>query len=111
MANYEPAVLERWAEKLYSRARLLALSYGVAGALIGGCIGAAVAFAMKAHGSDQNAFVIGAASLGLAVGIAEGFRKSFMLRLEAQRTLCQLEIEKNTRTRVHEVARVAVAGE
>jgi len=36
--------------------------------------------------------------LGMWVGISEGRRKSFRLKLEAQELLCQRQIELNTRT-------------
>lgn len=37
-------------------------------------------------------------SIGAAVGLAAGRRKAFLLKLEAQKLLCQRQVELNTRT-------------
>lgn len=60
---------------------------------VGGLLGAAGA----ARGAAAGGFVVGAA-IGGAIGYFLGSLKANGLRLEAQLALCQVAIEKNTRS-------------
>jgi len=103
MAEYDPKILREFSDRLYSEARSTIVAYSLVGLLIGAILGAIVGAAMAqgARGAETGPVVLWVAVfaglIGLAFGIAVGMRKAFWLKLEAQRTLCQLQVEKNTR--------------
>src|SRR5205823_5787033 len=88
MAAYDPSIIARFAERLYSRAQTTVVLYCVAGLLIGLVAGAAVGHVAGA--------VIGGVILGF-LGYAFGQERAFSLKLQAQTALCQMQIEENTR--------------
>lgn len=94
--EYDPKVLQEFAEKLYSRAQSLAIGYALRAFVLGGIVGAlAMYFVMRNlnPGAGFLAFGIVAGVLGYNAGWA----RAFELRLEAQRALCALQTEINTR--------------
>jgi hypothetical protein len=97
--EYDASILERFAEDLYDQAQSAVLkavlTWGVLG-LIVGLIGA------KTGRADALVFAIFGAVVGGTIGGFIGAGRAFKLRLEAQRTMCQVAIEKNTRTSVVE---------
>jgi len=95
MVKYDSSVIVAFAESLYSQADTIVVAYTVAGALIGGGIGAAVG--SRFHQGWLFA-IIGAVFVG-AIALQIGRQKAFALRLEAQVALCQIQIEANTRQR------------
>jgi uncharacterized membrane protein len=101
MAEYDPAVLLQYTDRLYSQAKWSAFKYGFVSLFFGALVtGIVVAFVptTKNFGADNagQAVLVMAVVIGL-IGAARGWEKAFMLRLEAQRVLCQLQIERNTR--------------
>lgn len=92
--TYDPALLTSSAEKLYRKATLIAVGYAARGALLGGVLGAL--FAGMRNGDVMTTATISAGVLAL-IGVSMGAEKAFALRLEAQRTLCLLQTEINTR--------------
>lgn len=66
--------------------------YAAFGVGIGGVLG----FAFAKYIEFPMFFPI-AAVAGAAIGAMNGYEKAFTLRLEAQRTLCVLQTEMNTR--------------
>jgi hypothetical protein len=90
MVNYEAAVIQKFAEMLYSRARSIVVVYTVLGIIVG-----AVGAGALVRGLGI-ASVVGAALCGI-LGYFVGQGRAFTLRLTAQQALCQIEIEKNTR--------------
>jgi hypothetical protein len=57
---------------------------------------------MPDEGSWLTVSILIVTLMGIAVGISEGNRKAFQLRLEAQKLLCQKRIESHTRHMVIE---------
>ena len=111
-AHYDPSVLREYAEKLYGQARWIALTTACTWALVSAALGWVVG---TIAGNLERVGVTGDAAstlaglgavLGFVVGTAVGIRRGFNLRLDAQRTLCQVQIEENTRK-----ANAAVAAE
>ena len=96
MPHYDSTIIRKFADKLYSRANGVILSYTVLGALLGLALGAGLT--ASGRGSDSWS-IIGGVILGLA-GFALGSEKAFALKLQAQMALCQAQIEENTRARV-----------
>lgn len=98
--KYDPEVLQTFADRLYRRTKWIGVWYGFLGFLAGVVLDGpfAVLLARDPHGGGP--FAIGLFLLplvGALVGYECGSSKAFHLRLEAQRTLCQLQIERNTR--------------
>ena len=92
MAAYDPQILQKFADRLYARAAGLTLLYAAFGVAIGGVLGFGFARYI-----DYAPFFIVAAVAGALIGAMNGYEKAFTLRLEAQRTLCVLQTEMNTR--------------
>ncbi len=96
MISYDPAVIQRCATRLYFRASLAAATSTALGALVG-LVGApyilqALPSAISLKATDWMC----PALLGL-IGLGQGLERAFLLRLQAQTALCQLQIELNTR--------------
>lgn len=97
MTQYDPQILQRYADKLYSRANGIIRSWTLAG-LIAGAVGGW--FVEKAIDTGSAAVVLGAtAVLGAVVGYMMGPSRAFLLKLTAQQALCYRQIELNTRPR------------
>ena len=87
--QYDPQVLQTFADMLYAQARRLVITGAILGALV---VGGVALVAAK----SGVAGIIGAL-VGVLIGMALGQSRAFALRLQAQTALCQLSIEKNTR--------------
>lgn len=92
--TYDVNVLQSSADKLYSRAKGIAFGYAVRGLALGGVLGAVIGRA-----NSQQATMFGGilGVVAAVIGFSMGWEKAFTLRLEAQRTLCALQTEINTR--------------
>lgn len=100
--QYDPAIIQAHAERLYLTAKTIVATYTIFGVLSGaslGYIGAVVA-GIK----DEAPAVMFASALMAAIAFMVGRWKSFALRLEAQLALCQLQIEANTRASANSLA-------
>jgi uncharacterized membrane protein HdeD (DUF308 family) len=98
--KYDSDVLQAFADRLYRRARWGVLWYGFLGLILGGAVGLILVALMQAasHSKEPlNGLALFFALIGALVGVGYGSEKAFQLRLDAQRTLCQLQIERNTR--------------
>jgi hypothetical protein len=103
--EYNPTVLQDYADKLYSQAAFLAFKYGFVFAVF--TFVASTLSLAAVQDSHRLRFnfdeVLTYAALlavgGYVLGFLIGKQKGFMLRLEAQRALCQMQIEANTRTK------------
>ena len=89
--RYDSAIIQTFADRLYSQADGVVIICVVIGILVGGGGGYA---AGQIVGSIVGAVIIGA--LGFAIGMSIAFQ----LRLKAQILLCQMQIEENTRKTV-----------
>lgn len=98
--SYDPIVIRKFAKALYSRARSIILVWTFIGAAIGGGGGYFLGSGWVLSGSNVDAELVFAA-VGLAllggVGFVFGSARAFMLKLQAQIALCQVQIEENTR--------------
>ncbi|MSU34626.1 MAG: hypothetical protein EXS36_05865 [Pedosphaera sp.] len=89
-------MIQKCATRLYFRATLSGVTSAALGGLIG-LVGApyilqALPSSIALKGSDWMC----AALLGL-IGLGQGLERASQLKLQAQRALCQLQIEHNTR--------------
>lgn len=99
MAQYDPAVIQAFADKLYSRANGIVATSTVVSGLAGGVLSGA-GMSLLAH---QAQFSAGPVIAGIAgavfcgvLGNISGSARAFALKLQAQSALCQMKIEANT---------------
>lgn len=97
MTTFKPEVIEKFADRMYAR------SAGVimASTMIGVVVGYAVdPFIQTSLPSSVSAVLPswGSALLFGILGALQGFERSALLKLQAQTALCQLQIERNTRS-------------
>jgi predicted membrane metal-binding protein len=83
--QYDPAIIQKFADKLYSQANTIVFVWTFLGAVVGGAGGYQLGYA-----------AVGAVIIG-ALGFAIGMSRAYLLRLQAQVALCQKKIEENTR--------------
>ena len=96
MAQYDPQILQTFANKLYSRATSIIVVCTVVGLIVGLVAGLFIGAGFP----SGMAFIVGiVAVLGGALGYAIGSDRAFHLKFNAQLALCQRQIELNTRTR------------
>lgn len=86
---YDPAVIQEFADRLYAKANGIIRSYIIMGVILL-CFG----------GLATGEVVLGAigAVIGGVVGYSMGKEKAFSHKLQAQTALCQVQIEKNSRS-------------
>jgi hypothetical protein len=95
MVNYDPSVIQTFADRLYAQARsaiATAIFFGVLSGVAGGY---ATGIQFDRDGAIPG-MIAGAVVLGL-IGFFIGSARAFSLRLSAQVALCQIRIEANTR--------------
>jgi len=97
-AEYDPSILRKYAERLYRRAELAAVWFPIVGFLIGlSVLVVWVNFFAARAPAPPPAWPGWLLLIGPGIGFLYGRERAFKLRLEAQRTLCQVQIEQNTR--------------
>jgi hypothetical protein len=101
MAEYDPSVLKKLADRLYNRAAWVSALHILFGFLLGLIPGGIVRL-LYGHVSLQTLgqlvfFCAIAPVAGAVIGYVSGSQKAFLMRVEAQRLLVLLEIERNTR--------------
>ncbi len=86
--QYDPSVIQEFADRLYSKANGIIRSYTLLGIIILG-------FAGLATGEP----ILGAvgAVIGAVIGCSMGKEKAFSHKLQAQTALCQVQTEVNSR--------------
>ena len=103
-AKYDPEILHQYADQLYTDAKWIifttALRYSIVTFVIAMLI--LMTFDARARldpfGSPNMVPVWAVTIAGLLIGLEAGRRKGFRLKLEAQKVLCDRQIELNTRT-------------
>ena len=99
MTTYDPAVILRFADRLYVRAALSLVVSTVLGVLIGLVTAPFLLQALPPPLSLSCPEWVPVVVLGL-LGLAQGHERGAQMRLQAQTALCQLQIERNTRGEV-----------
>lgn len=87
MAQYDQAMLEKFVDRLYRRAAFTVVTW----TLLGGTIG------VMAGSVAPSVGMVLLGVLGAVVGLLIGQEKSFMLRVEGQRIMVLVQVEKNIR--------------
>lgn len=100
MTTYDPNVIATFAERLYAQATRIIILLSILGFIVGGIMGAALGGTMGGH-SDSSTFALVGGLFGALAGTLSGYsmgqERAFMLKLQAQTALCQMQIESNTR--------------
>jgi hypothetical protein len=97
---YDPDVLEEHAQRLYRRSKAMRLGSTIAGGLFGAAAGSVPLTPIGDAWPVPAAYGIALALVGLVVGAVLGNlvseARAFRIRFEAQASLCQLQLERNT---------------
>jgi hypothetical protein len=100
--QYDPTIIQQFADKLYEEAAALVYLYALFGLAIGALPSAAFAlyWATTTRATDPSTsffLIFASAALAAAIGAVIGRERGVALRLQAQTALCQARIEWNTR--------------
>lgn len=110
LPEYDPRVIEQFAENLYRKASAFVVGSVAIGAALGAAFGAVPLTSLGAAWPVPSIF--GFATLliggifGGAIGYVIGDTRSFGYRLQAQTALCQLQTERNTAILAKAILRV-----
>ena len=100
MSKYDPETIQRFADKLYARA---SATIGVS-TFLGVVIGfVASPFVLQSLPTTLAVAIpawVSPIVFGL-LGMLQGLERAFLLKIQAQTALCQLQIERNTRPDRH----------
>ena len=95
MIQYDPAVIEKFAARLYSKANSIIAVWAILGLVL---FAGGAWFAFVGQDTEIRQGLTAALGLfGAFVGFSVGSEKAFLLKLAAQTALCQVQIEKNSR--------------
>jgi len=102
MAEYNPEIIRTFARRLYARAALSTVVSTVLGLLIGLVTTPFILQSLPTELALRCPDWVIPVALGL-IGFGQGLERGFLLRLQAQTALCQLQIELNTRPKTSSV--------
>jgi hypothetical protein len=112
LPDYDPGVIEEFAERLYGKAAAFVLASAVAGGALGAAFGAVPLTSLGSSWPVPSSFGFATMLVGAICGAVMGYfigdARSFAYKLQAQSALCQLQIERNT-TAAAELAAVLPA--
>jgi outer membrane biosynthesis protein TonB len=99
LPNYEPRIIEQFAEKLYRKASAFVVGSVVVGGALGAAFGAVPLTSLGEAWPVPSMFgfvtLLLGGVFGSAIGYVIGDTRSFGYRLQAQSALCQLQLERN----------------
>jgi hypothetical protein len=111
---YDPTIIERAAEKLYGKAQSVVHGCISAGVVVGATFGAIPLTSLGDAWPIPSIFGFATALCGAIVGGVIGFvigdTRAFGYRLQAQATLCQVQLERNTAASAQALAALMSAG-
>ena len=96
MSTYDPEIIQKFADRLYARSVGVIFVSAALGVLIGLVAGPFIQQALPPKLALALPEWATAVVLGV-LGFLQGMERAFLLKLQAQSALCQLQIEKNTR--------------
>jgi hypothetical protein len=100
LPHYEPRIIEEAARRLYDKASAVLVGSVVIGGVLGAAIGAVPLTSLGEAWPIPSTFGFGTLLLGGICGCAMGYvvgdTRAFGIKLQAQSTLYQLQLERNT---------------
>jgi hypothetical protein len=112
-AEYDPKIIERFADQLLRRADNVRVGCAVGGGIFGVFVGAVPLTPLKSVWGVPPGFglatIIVGALLGVLVGYVIGEGRAFRFRVQAQSAIFQLEIERRVSSAVAEAVASAAA--
>lgn len=108
MATYDSKVIYRFADELYARADAIVGQAVIVSALLGIVLVTAAHLLVPKQMMLSVLALVGSIVLGWSM-YRSAERQAFKLRLEAQRVLCEVRIEENTRSLVSRSSREPTA--
>lgn len=115
MPEYDPRIIERAAEKLHGKAASIVPGCIAAGVVLGGAFGAVPLTSLGDAWPVPSTFGFATALLGAVLGGVVGFvigdARAFGYRLQAQATLNQVRLERNTALAAQAMADLAAAAQ
>lgn len=96
--DFDSNIIRQFASRLYRRADSIIVSYVLFGLVFGATMGLLGVSKLGVGQFNPLVVLFLSAGMGVLVGYAIGAEKAFKLRLEAQIALCQVQIEKNTKS-------------
>ena len=100
LPDYDPRIIEQFAQRLYGKASAFVAGSVVVGGVIGAAFGSVPLTSLGAAWPIPSflgfATLILGAIIGAAIGYTIGDARSFGYKLQAQSALCQLQVERNT---------------
>jgi hypothetical protein len=110
LPEYDPRVIEQFAENLYRKASAFVAGSVAIGAALGAAFGAVPLTSLGAEWPVPSVFGFATLLIGVifggAIGYVIGDTRSFGYRLQAQSALCQLQTERNTALLAKAILRV-----
>lgn len=98
--QYDSSILQQFADDLYARARWIVFTTALVYAFVGFVGSAFLAGFLKLSRTADATVIVWVllfTLIALAIGYTQGRAKAFQLKLQAQQTLCQRQIEINLR--------------
>jgi len=96
MASYDQAILQKFADRLYAKALVTIGFWMVIGFLVGWALGSFLPMMVNPKIRTDYGLII--AFVGGFLGFLIGNERAFAAKVEAQRLLCLMKIEQNTRS-------------
>jgi hypothetical protein len=113
LRDYDPTIIERAAERLYEKATAALVGSVVIGACLGAGFGAVPLTSLGENWPIPSTFGFATMFVGSLVGAAVGYvigdARAFGYRLQAQGTLSQLQLERNTAAAAEALQALAAA--
>lgn len=97
MTKFQPEAIERFAHRLYARSAVVIVASTLLGVMIGFAVDPFIQNSLPPKISIALPSWTSALLFGI-LGALQGFERSSLLKLQAQTALCQLQIERNTRS-------------
>jgi len=99
---YDPEIIQTAANKYYNAATTIIMLSSLFGLILGAVIGLAIIHFVKSISPNEMLVFLVSCLVCFFIGYANGNDRAFRLKYEAQKALCQVQIEKNTRVHVEE---------
>jgi hypothetical protein len=96
MTTYQPEIIQKFADRSYTRAAGTIVVSAIVGIVIGFAVEPFVSQTLPPRLSILLPTWTSAVVFGI-LGVLQGMERAFVLRLQAQTALCQMQIERNTR--------------